>query len=194
LMHEPPGRIGPEIRTALDALGPDRGRCTLGLLVDGAVDRRSAAIRLTVDPAALTRQIVTVMRLQWLEDLDAERPHHQWTIASYRWADIRRELKKSPVGADTSRPHPLTDEWSKRGVELRGPGWRDQLEQLTRAIRPLPPFGAAFLGSPAVLPGVVSRLGIGNDAGSRLDNALLAVGLPNKWPVQRLRTLLPRGL
>ena len=69
LMQEAPGAIGPMLRSLLDAMPYERARCALGLYGDAAVDRRSGAIRQFYDPDILKRELVTLMRRQWVDQI-----------------------------------------------------------------------------------------------------------------------------
>jgi hypothetical protein len=185
LMGEPPGRLSAGLRHRLDQAAPEDARCALGLLADAAIDRRSRAIRVFYDPALLRRQVVTVLRTQWQDGLDAPRPDGRWAVASYRWAGALRSLHVEPSAQEARRPHPDTRAWRAAGLALHGSTWLDQRAELRRLIggwRPL--FVPAFLGEPVAL---IELAGL---APGRVEEALVdalsAAGLPTQWPAFRL--------
>jgi DNA helicase HerA-like ATPase len=192
LMGEPPGTVGGDVLGELLSLSPDRARCALGLQVDASVDRRSAVIRRFYDPAELKRQVVTVMRRQWIDGFIAPAQDPCWTVASYRWTDVQRALRAESAGSDPSRPHPDTKAWAERGLRLGGTTWAEQRDEVRLALRPYGvDFDSAFLGDPPILAHLCSTLGQGGTRSEQLESALADAGLPRSWPVFRLAQHLP---
>ncbi|CUU54776.1 DNA helicase HerA, contains HAS-barrel and ATPase domains [Parafrankia irregularis] len=120
-----------ELRTRLASLPPRSLDCALAHAVDRAVSARASALRPFVDPDDTADRLSDT-----LHRLSAGLPAvtgdtRQWTAGKYRWQDVRRALvRASSEPWATTRPHPDTPDWRRRGLLLVGATVVEQLREL----------------------------------------------------------------
>ena len=92
--------------------------CVVGQLADDAIRRRHDALLEYYPPRSLAAHLAERARA-WLDGRRTpcgEETH--WQASSYRFTDVAQRLARP--GHDPDRPHPMTETWIARGMDLRG--------------------------------------------------------------------------
>lgn len=169
----------------LRAADPRRARCGIGLAVDASVNRRASLIRRWHDPTRMRHDLAERLTGLLRGRPDVDDPL-RWAIGQFRVLPLRARLSGE---GDRDTPHPDTTRWRRLGLDLPGPSWDEQLEQLEALRRRMPTVSAADLaGRPAVLHELVLAIGH-TDGGERrrLDAAVEALGVNHRWISQRVK-------
>lgn len=164
-----------------------RIRCAIGVAIDDSVDRRSKEIRLSYPPDRLKEHLGGILAQQLSTGRGLARPQHVWRIGQYRFADIARLLTADSGQYDPGAPHPMTDEWRRRGIDLPGADWATQLQQLQDAASVhILLDSRGFRGDPFALDFLAANLGVGSTSEERLRDAVAQLGLDSTWIVHRI--------
>ena len=185
------GRPEPEPDPAwlagLAAAEPRLLECTVGQLAENAVERRRHSLQEHYQPERLAVHLAERARA-WIagasEPCGGGEVH--WQAGSYRWTDIARELAED--GHPPDRPHPQTDAWLARGVDLRGLPVGRQLVKLlnhplTRSQNRTAIDGA---GRPPEHARLAAQLATGETALSRFILATRFLRIATDWPARHL--------
>lgn len=174
--------------TTLQKAGKRRSRCAIGLAVGEAVSRRFTLIRSWHDPNVFAGAVAGSMATQLETGRRLDRPDWTWAIGQFRYTRIRSALTSAPRGADTATPHPGSGRWRAAGIDLPGPSWAEQLEQIDGLRTRLPQVWARQLaGSPPVLDELAASLGyVSGTQVNRIARAVLSLGLEHRWLAKRV--------
>ena len=178
LTGDPIGAPGGDWFDRLRAADRRRARCALGLAVEAATARRSPTIRSWHDLHELQANLAERMAAQ-LDSGDELKVSTRWLIGQYRFRPIRQYLTDASDPADRQTPHPRTARWRRAGIDLPGPTWKDQLEQVDAHLRRTPQIAAWQLaGQPPVCLDLATALGQRNGSDARrISLAVLGLGL-----------------
>jgi len=105
--------------------------CAIGQLAQSAIDRRYPRLIEHYQPEDLACHVADRARA-WLTGTDGrcDGTEARWQAGSYRWTDVVHALANGdhPAG----QPHPLTEAWHRRGLDLRGLSAARQLDALIK--------------------------------------------------------------
>ncbi len=136
LLGEPlPGVAGGHVaRWQRMARSPERLRCALGVAGDRSVRARLTHLLEFYDPDDLALELAETLFALLSGEGDAG-PDIRFQTAELRWRDVYLTLRASAGGPDASGPHPETDTWRARGLDLRGESVAAQLDELVAVQR-----------------------------------------------------------
>lgn len=188
LTHDPLGTPQGPWFDDLRGVDPRLSRAAVGLSVADAVGRRRTLVRRWHDPAGLAAAAAELMVARLEKGAGPDLPKWRWSIAQFRIGPVLTALEDSSTPADREAPHPRTGRWSAGGIDLPGPAWSDQRQQLEvvgRSMRAVMPHQLA--GEPQVLDEVARALGFeGGTELTRIARALRSLGLEHRRMVIRV--------
>ena len=172
---------------------PDVLVCATAQLADGAVACRHDALVPYYRPQDLAAHLAARLR-HWLlggTDCDdgpvarCDGTETGWQAGQFRWVDVARDLMSD--GIDPGRPHPGTERWRARGLELAGRTPAEQLDALRAHPDSWVPDQAAVTGgvTPRRWEQAAARLSWEMDPARRLTAAAHFLRLDRPWLVPR---------
>jgi uncharacterized protein len=177
--------------TWLDGLrrsAPDRVlECAAAHRIQAAIDSRYTGLAADYQPEALARHVAAaVARRLHGEAGSCDGSEVEWQAGRFRWVDVVRALQRGT--GDRTRPHPDTDAWARRGLDLPGSTRDEQLEALRQHPSSWLPSYRTILGTPdpPAFERAASRLSSHPDPPQRLRQALQFLSFEWPWPVARL--------
>ncbi|MCK9877617.1 ATP-binding protein [Frankia sp. Ag45/Mut15] len=135
LLREDPFGPSAALRAQLEAARPRHLDCLLAHAVDRAVAARATLLAPFVDPDEFADALHATLRRRLAGPADTGdrdgTDSRRLTAGVYRWQDIRVALGEA-VGRDgeNAPPHPLTDAWYDRGLDITGDTLGEQLSWL----------------------------------------------------------------
>ena len=125
------GHVARWLRLAGD---PERLRCALGVAADRSVRSRTVYVLDFYSPDDLALELAeTLFALLTGEGNTAARPGFQ--TGELRWRDVFLALLEAAEQPNASEPHPATDSWKERGLDLVGGTVQAQLDELEAVQR-----------------------------------------------------------
>jgi hypothetical protein len=188
LVGEPEPRPDPAWLDHLRRSAPTRIlECSIGQLVQAAIDARYVGLAADYQPEALARHLATRATAHLHGDhppCDGSEVH--WQAGRFRWVDVVRALQRTD--GDRTRRHPSSAQWAARGLDLQGSTWDEQLEELRRHPSSWLPTYRTIPGSgdPPALERAAARLSSNTDEIQRLLQAASFLTFPWPWPAARL--------
>ncbi|MEV8062328.1 ATP-binding protein [Streptomyces antimycoticus] len=160
--------------------------CALAHRINTAIDTRYTGLATHYQPEHLAQHL-TASALATLDgqNTPCDGTEHHWQAGRYRWIDVLRALR---TVSDKARPHPDTEFWAERGLDLPGPTAADQLKQLRNHPDLWLPNRSIITGGekPTYLS-ALARLSQATRTQDRLVAATSFLGLGSTWPVAALR-------
>lgn len=188
LVGEPEPRPDPAWLDDLRRRAPKRTlECAVAHLVQQAIDARYVGLAADYQPEDLARHLAdaAARRLDAAESwCDGSEVH--WQAGRFRWVDVVRALQRGE--GDPSMPHPQTEAWRRRGLDLGDSSQSEQLERLRAQTWSWLPSYRTILGGavPPVFEQAASRLSKKTDPLRRLEDAIDFLTVDDSWPVARL--------
>lgn len=183
LTGDPIGRPGGVWLQRLESSDRRRARCAVGLAVAASVQRRAELIRGWHDVAAFEADCAQRMAAQLKNGREIATPPWRWTVGQFTFRAVRSALRSADPALPTEQPHPRSSRWAAAGIDLPGPTWADQLEQLELLCNAAPlvrPWQLA--GSPPVLDELARAMGhLGGTERDRIALAVHQLGLEHRW-------------
>jgi len=161
--------------------------CAVGQLSTEAVHRRYPALIEYYQPEDLARHVAERARahLDGHEHLcDGTEVH--WQAGLYRWRDVFVAFAREDY--DPDKPHPLTQDWRARGLDLSDVPAREQLLNLERlpSSRTTDRTAIDGMGEPAEHQRLASRLSRPGEPLHRFIEATRFLTFSDAWPLHRL--------
>ena len=170
--------------TMADPRGLD---CAIGQLADATVERRYPALLEHYQPELLAAHLAERARA-WLagDRAPCGGDEVHWQAGSYRWTDIAQQLARDDH--DPSQPHPMTDSWLQRGMDLRGMAAHAQLKEVLSWIADKSRDRTAIDGSdtPPEHARLAARLSTAGTAVNRVLQASRFLRFTTDWPLRHL--------
>ncbi|MFG1907160.1 ATP-binding protein [Kribbella sp. NPDC048928] len=153
-------------------------QCALAGAITAAVTGRADAITADVDPQALSKHLSdTAAALLTHREPPCRRREIEWQAGFYRYADIADDLRD--YDGPTDAPHPATDAWRTRGLNLTGTSINDQIDAILEAS-PGRPSDSLLFGN-GTLAAAASKLSSAPDRTLQIIEAADALKIPNAW-------------
>jgi hypothetical protein len=158
--------------------------CAIAHRVQLAVDRRYSGLLSYYQPERLAKHLA-LSAVATVDDPTSRcaGTEVEWQAGWYRWADVFAEL----LEYDGSTPHPNTEAWAARGLQLSGTA-ADQLEQLRQRPDVWLPSATIITGTGPPWPYLeaADRLSYHPTAAERFLAATEYLGLDTDWPIHVL--------
>ncbi|MFB6724887.1 ATP-binding protein [Kribbella sp. NPDC056345] len=169
-----------------DDVSPEVVERAIGESVGSAVAGRLAAIESHVAPARLTDHLTEVVRrVVGEQELSCAATEIEWQAGAFRFADVADALRTYAGPLDA--PHPLTEDWGKRGLKLWGSTIEEQIWSFMKVGSvSVPP--ALLLGNGTLLRAAAS-LSTATDWPSQLLEATHGLTVPGHWHRYIFQTL-----
>jgi uncharacterized protein len=161
--------------------------CAVSHLIQAAVDARYVGLAADYQPEALARHLADcASRRLTGDDRYCDGSEVEWQAGRFRWIDVIRALQDAR--GDRSGPHPDTERWRQRGLDLQGSTPDEQLEELRRHPSSWLPTYQTVLGAgdPPAFERAAARLSSNSDPVQRLRQAQGFLSVSRPWPVARL--------
>ncbi|GAA3138019.1 hypothetical protein JOF29_000160 [Kribbella aluminosa] len=173
-----------------DDVSPEVVQHAIGESVGSAVAGRLEAIEGHVVPARLTDHLTEVVRgVVREQELSCAATEIEWQAGAFRFADVADALRTYSGPADA--PHPLTEEWGKRGLKLWGSTIEEQIWSFMKVGSvSVPP--ALLLGDGTLVRAAAS-LSTATDWHSQLLEATHGLTVPGHWHRYIFQTLESAG-
>jgi DNA helicase HerA-like ATPase len=168
--------------------------CAIGQHAHDAVDRRYPELVATYQPETLATHLADRIRT-WLRGDAARTPpcdgEVEWQAGPYRWVDVLRALRREDHPPD--QPHPDSQHWRLRGLDLPDLPATTQLAALRRHPDSLRPGDIAVngTGDPAEHERLAALLSPLPDPRDRLNDATGFLAHPNHLLLRVLRFTTP---
>jgi hypothetical protein len=163
-------------------------QCALAEAITTAVAGRAAAITADVDPEALSKHLSdTAATLLTHREPPCQRRETEWQAGFYRYADIADDLRDYDGRQDA--PHPATDLWRRRGLNLTGTSINDQIDSILEASAGRP--SESLLFGDGRLTSAASKLSSASDRAFQIIEAAKSLKVPDDWHHHIFRSVDP---
>ncbi|HEY3871078.1 MAG TPA: ATP-binding protein [Actinocrinis sp.] len=164
--------------------------CTIGQLAEAAVERRRSALCVHYRPEDLAVHIAEQARARLRgSSQPCAGDEVQWQAGSYRWTDVAQLLAQYVAETNGKLPHPATDAWLSRGLDLRGHCAADQLVRLLNlpAMRSRDRTALDGVGHPPEHARLAAEIAVGGATeAERFVRATHFLRFQTDWPVRHL--------
>jgi len=161
--------------------------CALTHLAQATVDTRYAGLVIHYRPEDLAQHIATQARkrLDGNPEL-CDGGEIEWQGGGYRWIDVFRVFWSGDY--PSGRPHPRTEEWRQRGLDLTGKTAEEQFAVLKLEPSSWHDPKTALHGylEPPAYEQAASQLSHANDKPERLEEAMAFLNIQSPWSIQVL--------
>lgn len=161
--------------------------CAIAQLAHAAVDRRYPALVEHYAPEALARHVAEQVRsAPQGPSRNCDGTEVEWQAGNHRWVDVFHALSSDDHPRD--QPHPNTEAWRHRGLNLTGLTAAEQLATLRRMPSSWNPDRLAIdgAGEQPEHARLAANLSHASDSIDRLRQATWFLTFPSDWPYRRL--------
>jgi DNA helicase HerA-like ATPase len=161
--------------------------CAVGQLAHSAVDRRYPRLIEHFQPEELACHVADRAR-GWLagDDSRCDGTETRWQAGSYRWADVIHALAQGDH--EPGKPHPLTDSWRRRGLDLTSLPAARQLDAMIKMPSSWDRDRTAIEGNgqPPEHVRLCAVLSQAEDPITRFEQAARFLAFTTDWPFRHL--------